>query len=688
MRKTILIILTILFLNINAYCLDTLRHFKVTDKYIENIFLQNEIYGYGERFEIENEFILEKIKFKVFNENITNGKLIIYSNNGGNDIVNDNSDIIFSKDFKEVPIDNWIDIEVQEYIKNNNQIFVTFELENNKIITSDYKVSPTCSSEFTEYYNQIIKIGDEWLKSTGVFLIELVGSNILNEYNKNFKELEFEPFKSKINNIIIEDVNNDNNYDIITNEYVLLNKGNNIFDKDYNYLDTNKLVYSILFENNHRNIKFLSFGEDTINNVSLCSYDKQNNNLEIIEYYLELEPKNIRSYWVDKKIINLLVEQETHSEHIKLKILEEEINISERIKIPQTSKIIKADDGQYKYLLIDGTLIDKEQIDNNLKIENEQIITDMKVHRDMGKGLRVKNFINLNDLKKENIVINFDNEEYLYNTQNNLLFTPIIIDFDNNGNLELFLTSLCSCRGSELLAIKDNTIEDITYENELNGKGYGPNGMKFDINNDGKMDLILNRYGKLSILLNESLNDNSSIIIRDKDNSIKKIKSYVNGKEKIIRSDNFGYLVNKSSEFHVGTGEDDYIDSLHIQTEDNVLSAYNLKTNQIFNDYNDIMLNEVSQNNNQLTDIDVSAYPNPFENTLNFSININSLLSNNIEIKLFDSKGSQVLSKELEINNIGNYSWTFKVNNKITSGSYIYEVHFGHINKIGSLIKK
>lgn len=684
--KTLLIILAIITYNLSA--MDTLRHFRSTQAEELNVFKEDNIQEYSERFVLNSEYHIKTIRLKVKNNNLSTGVIKIYGDNGMDSKPNSQTELIDEIQFKEEAIENWIEIKVNENIINQNQIFVSVLLEDNKLITTKEEYKPICISEYDTYYNQQVKINNTWYNSKGKFLIELFGSFTLEKREKTYKLIELGYGIEALKNLIIADINNDNQFDILTNHGIYINKGNNKFELTNQYTDSLRTSYTILLENSQNNLKILNFNSDSLENVSLMNYDKIRKESSQEIFTLNIDIVNIKSYRIeDDNSISILADNSTNSEEYRIEKINSIYEIAEVSEIPITTNIFDNRHGKKLYHLYNGEVVEDYNTKVNIEDENQELSLDMKV-LNLDNGLEyIKNSITIEENKDyENLQFSDSSRELKYRTKNRLSLIPIKTDIDNDGNIEIIMTSLCKCRDTEVLKVRENEIIDITYATGMTGEKIGTNGLTFDINNDGRLDLIVNSFGELKLYINEVENNNKSIVIRDIQNNISSIKAEAGGKEITATSyNNNGYLVNKVNELHIASTEEVF-DYLDIMTNEGVKKLRNIKNGAIYNSLDEFL--KINKQDLEISDLEVQAFPNPFANNVTFKIDVNKMIEDKITLNIYDMKGKKIISKNILVNNVGTYNWNYKANNKIPAGVFMYEVINGTSIQTGNIVKK
>lgn len=684
--KTFVLIILITF---NLYSLDTLRHFDEYQVNDMNVFLENDIQEYSERFEVPTDFHLERVRFKVKEDFYTSGKIKLYNSNGMDSKPSDNSIQIDERSFEVVPENNWIEVEISKSFFNEKQFFIGIELNENKLITTQQEYESICESDYDKFFYQQVKFNDKWFNSKGKFLIEAVGVSVSNKVNKTYSLIEFDDINYKLKNIIIDDLNSDSYYEIITNYGVYENNISSEFKFTNKYTDSLFNEYKILIKNDNNSVEFLNFSKDTATNVSYTVYDKDLEVLDTLKYYLDIDIDNIKSFKIlDERTISVLLDNITNSYEYILKKIEDRFEIIEQNELPLTTNIFNISKENSLYHLASGEL-NYNIISSNEEIELEELNTvksDMKI-LGVENGLEyIQNSIYSDTQEVEsNLNIIQAEAEYNYKTKNRYSLIAIKTDIDNDGEFEIILTSLCDCRNTEILDLEDNELKDITNQVGMSAEKLGPNGLTFDINNDGKLDIISNSFGILKVYINEVENQNQSIVIRDKENKISSIKAF-DGKNEINVNNinNNGFLINKSSEFHIASDSDTF-EEMQIVTDNGVINLTDVENGAFYNDLSELLTENNSIQNSEF--MVVNTFPNPFGNTLNFEIELKENIENQIVIKLFDSKGKEMTSNIINTSGIGSYNWTFKANNQIPPGMYVYEVTCGNLKSKCSIIK-
>jgi len=191
-------------------------------------------------------------------------------------------------------------------------------------------------------------------------------------------------------------------------------------------------------------------------------------------------------------------------------------------------------------------------------------------------------------------------------------------DINNDGLLDFFIATYYGCRYNDIYIQKeDHTFELVTWETGIHEQRGNQDGLWFDFNNDGKLDLLAS--GKL---YKNNANNTGNYVFLQLESSANnllsvgaKIIAYV-GDQKITRELTIGHgqKMQTSYKLHFGIGNNQVIDSVRViwpnkQGKTTLYPQLYANKHYLLKDDGSI----ISSNNNSDK---IVVYPNPFNDKI------------------------------------------------------------------------
>ena len=196
-------------------------------------------------------------------------------------------------------------------------------------------------------------------------------------------------------------------------------------------------------------------------------------------------------------------------------------------------------------------------------------------------------------------------------------------DINNDGLLDFFISSYYGCRYNDIyLQKKDHSFELVSWEAGIHEMRRDQDGLWFDFDNDGKLDLLAN--GRL--LKNSSEDIGNYVFIQlesSLDNSYAvgaKVIVYV-GDQKMTRELSIGHgqKMQTSYKLHFGIGNHVKIDSVHVIWSNQKGKSTTYSQLDANNSY--LLKDDGSISSPWLQGEKISVYPNPFSNVITVNHN-------------------------------------------------------------------
>jgi len=661
----------------------------------------------AERFEFKSKSILKKIIFKCEGKKGSTANITIYGDEGGNSIPLFEKEIIPSISFtKKTNQYEWIEIELNNILINEKQIFVVIENYENsiKVVTSQEPKEELCKSDDCgDFTYQSIYINNIWKRAYGAYLFDLEIESLETKKIKIFSLTNLnENYINGINQISIADINNDQLEDIITNKSILINKDNMNFEDELIADSSENSTRIVLDINNDDNYDIVSFSHDSsfTNRIFINKIDFFDTLTIDLPNFKFIESFSFNDYNRDgKQDIAIITNNENGSTLFLLKNKENSFVIEEKFELAPVISIQYVDlnrDG-IKELLINYVNVDFDIYDyqnNELKSYTNEKSSELTT---LNAGILLADLdnnsnneiisihqydenlidINLNNFKRTSILdkllmnIEYDQES----------FSSVVGDLNNDGLKDIFLTTRCECRKVKLLhQTKNDGFIDISNKSGLVKFSLGLDGIFSDLNNDGLPELISINSEKLMIFENKLENKNNYIKIDTKGKSISKIiaKKDSNLFTTEMYNNGRGIRIQESNIALIGISNNYKIDSLILQNEEEQIIIENIDANKIYNVNDYKSKNEITP----ISDFNASIFPNPFNKKVSFDVTLNEI--GKLKIGIYSEIGDLVklVTNKDVVKGIYNFTWDGKneFDNEITSGLYFYKIELN--NKI------
>jgi enediyne biosynthesis protein E4 len=273
-------------------------------------------------------------------------------------------------------------------------------------------------------------------------------------------------------------------------------------------------------------------------------------------------------------------------------------------------------------------------------------------------------------------------------------------DFDNDGDLDLFVTTSYANSPSKNLLYKNMLMETgvasfikVTEGDIVNdiGNSYGAGWV--DFNNDGKLDLFvartLNESDHNLLYRNDIANGNKWLEVTCKGHRSNctgigakvRVNSSINGKSiwqmRTVEGES-GYC-SQNLILHFGLGNSVQVDTMIIEWPSGIKQIlHNLPVNQIMKIEEDTTLTGITDHSSVLPSEFrlMQNYPNPFNPSTAIKYSVPS--GNDVKIIVNDNLGNQIAVLVNEFKSPGEYSIDFN-SGRFPSGIYFYSLLTGNI---------
>ncbi|MEZ4725388.1 MAG: T9SS type A sorting domain-containing protein [Candidatus Kapaibacterium sp.] len=664
----------------------------------------------GERFTLEQPIILNSVTFKVLGAKGETGEVILFGNEGGNPLPIYESKLVdgikFEKSYNGI---EWITIDLDGIIINETQIFVCVKLDESEIITSRTEIAAECySSNCSDFRYQVIKKEGEWVSGIGSFLMKL-DYNILSG-NDDFLFSEFDIkdeslLNQKIKSVGVFDLNKDNMLDIVTNRGVFLNKINLFETVSFKNDSSNNFTSVVYFNTDLDKHIILNLSLDSLERTKVYEPIFDDNRFELeLKKEQKLLFNDISSYSLfqnvstneqsllvidnhfGKSILFLYDLRQNFSLELKDSVIVDyQLNTLNLVEVGLDKQLlVTAKTGEILYFTVNEKSIKFEKI---VSLEPEYLLGGINVididndnYKDTILTLQnlQPNFKNKTNIMYERREMRSSHPKIKYDDE----FVDIKqLDLDNDSKNDLILFTNCDCRKSKIFSKSTNDFTDVSYKAGFDLRSLGPSAVVTDFNDDGKLDFVSLLQGSIKIYNNESTSLGNSVAFLS-DSKIKQIEIYSNGEKRIsYPNSNNNYLFQSPNYVHTGLGSNQ-IDSAFAVNDKGRYRVKNFKLNHnnFLSDDNSIEYSKIQEQ--------VSTYPNPFKDNVNFNIVTEN--TDEISLIIYNMEGNIVF--ETKISNNGsnqNYNWngfdTYGV--AIANGVYNYVIITGNQNFEGKLIK-
>ena len=256
-------------------------------------------------------------------------------------------------------------------------------------------------------------------------------------------------------------------------------------------------------------------------------------------------------------------------------------------------------------------------------------------------------------------------------------------DINNDGLLDFFISTYYGCRYNDIYIQKeDHTFELVTWESGVHEQRGDQDGLWFDFNNDGKLDLLTSgklfknnseNSGNYVFLQLESSNDNLHAVGA-------KIIAFV-GDQKITRELSIGHgqKMQTSYKLHFGIGLNQVIDSIRViwpnkQGKTTLYSQLYANNHYLLKDDGSI----ISSNNNSDKTV---VYPNPFKDKIIVNKNWGD---NQPEFLLQNEVGQKIQIFKITKNGI---NYEIELDKGLAAGNYILKINHKGESKSFKLVR-
>ena len=254
-------------------------------------------------------------------------------------------------------------------------------------------------------------------------------------------------------------------------------------------------------------------------------------------------------------------------------------------------------------------------------------------------------------------------------------------DVDNDGLVDLFVATACSCNQGDLFVQQNpGKFDRQTYESGLQGVSVGPDAVWVDFNQDGKLDLASFVNGTFRIFKNELISTNAYVSIGLESESANKdgvgaVITVFAGTNRYTREvvSGRGLLMQDPFHLHFGLGEAETIDSIIVQWPNG--GAAEKFTDVQINSLN-ILREGSSRNATGTGSIIVQALPNPFSETLTIAFSLP--VKQEVKVEIYSVDGTMVRRVLSENRTEGKHTVTWNrkdmYDNIVPQGVYVYRI--------------
>ena len=693
------IILNITFLIVitfsSCYSIDTLKHYENTNS--KYMLRDHNVSEYAERFMLNFDGEINGFRLKVNGTKGTEGLIRVYGNEVSDVIPMEQLGIIDEISFKQkVEGEEWISINFDSPIQyKNKQLFISvqFEDSNSNIYTDYNRIKPNCiSNNCISLNHQLVRNNDgKWKLLESSFLVELFVTEYDSREDTNFQPFNFtdvEDINFPINSISIYDFDKDGNPDILTNQFLLLNMGQNVFKKS-DLIDTNSNCIANIIVNDPIKPRIVSLMKNSDNHY-IINYKFSEAGIEAVvdSFAIDYNINELQSYSL-KDINNdgyldivMAINTDNTSELITLTHNENnKYQKSFSLPLNRISTISFNPLIDYKNQLMVNYISDKMEIyeiDNSgfrlfYKAETSNNLNTDYYITDINNDSRI-DLVSVNqNIPSVEIQELEDNEipkselKSIYSDDNEL-YSPVVEDFDNNGYKDILMTTRCDCRkGSVFYQNSDGEFKKNSLLSGFNNISIGPALVKSDLNNDGKIDFISTSNSQLIGFINSTINGNNFIQFEDDKDETNEVIVYTNKDVYVsVAAPNGRSLrVQEPSLFHIGIPENETIDSVRVKSK----LGENIYTDVALNKKHQIEGLELNELSNELSD-EFYTTPNPFKS--NVSIVLNTPDIKNLKtIRIYNQSGEIVFYKEITTQNKIIWNGKDEQGSPVASGVYI-----------------
>lgn len=280
------------------------------------------------------------------------------------------------------------------------------------------------------------------------------------------------------------------------------------------------------------------------------------------------------------------------------------------------------------------------------------------------------------------------------------VFCPSFGDYDNDGFLDLFISSVYD--GRQPFIYKNNgdgtAFENTNYESGFHGICYNSYGVSWcDFDHDGDLDIAIGNGG---LFENTTESGNwTELILQGTSQTVNK---FAFGSQAVIYSSDQQFLRQveggsgaESSQnamtLHFGLGEVNRIDSLVVNwMGGGVDRYYDLRVNRRWNVVEGEELAVAPVNPGEINLPShfelTNPYPNPFNSSITISFNLN--YASSVTIDIFDMGGRKIEMLADQDYSVGNHSLTWNAS-QLGSGNYLIQARHsgGIVSRMIVLIK-
>lgn len=256
-------------------------------------------------------------------------------------------------------------------------------------------------------------------------------------------------------------------------------------------------------------------------------------------------------------------------------------------------------------------------------------------------------------------------------------------DVNNDGLLDILLTTSCKCRYADLYVQReDHTFDLQSFQYGLHTKSAGIDATWVDFNNDGKLDVATRIDGKFALLANGGTY-NANYVALDLEGTRSNAQAIGAEVTVYAGSDHYtqycksgrGYAMQPPLRLHFGIGKNTRIDSAVVVWPDG--------HKEVFTDVKVNSATTLSEKSGAVSagsyTLSVRAYPNPFTVETVFAYDIPR--EEKVKLEVYTLLGVHIVTLVDDIQVAGAYTIPWNGNdaqhNKLSSGTYLYKLTVG-----------
>lgn len=266
-------------------------------------------------------------------------------------------------------------------------------------------------------------------------------------------------------------------------------------------------------------------------------------------------------------------------------------------------------------------------------------------------------------------------------------------DVNNDGLLDLFITTGSPCHYSELYQQQENrSFAPETFAYGLWRSAKGEDATWVDIDNDGQVDLATGHDGFFRLFRNKSntLNNSLQLALHSASSNYQAIggRVYVYAKDKSIMREvvaGRGRMMQSPAVINIGLGTDEHVDSVLVQWPNGSTENFgSLAPNALHT----LTEGQSSQVVASFTQLKLHVYPNPMRTETSISYRVAD--ANTVHVHVYSLQNKLVRTLVAERQLPGNYSvqWDGKDSdgNTVAAGMYVVRIRVGNSDSTARII--